>query len=667
VASPVSLHGRNFLSSLRFRVGVAMLGIAIVCVYIGTSETSSEVRGAYRDSALKSLQAATKGLDGQTPRELVRSHPDLQSAAIYRGNRGAASSSAGEPAALADEHRLAVQAIRTGKPVGARQPDAEVLASPLPGGRALVVAYDMRPAEHQLDARSNRIELIALTLAGFALLLVVFVVARAVFRPLDRLRAAARAFGEGDLSTRLGWSRRDELGQLASEFDTMAARLEEHQRGLQDLVHRDPLTDLPNHRRFHEALGQTLAESRAPGRRFAVVLLDVDDFKRINDTHGHPYGDELLGGAARALKAAVGERATAARVGGDEFGIVVPDVGGRGAFEVAEAARLAVEQSAPVQGALRCSAGLACYPDDAKSAGTLLQLAGGALAWAKDSGRGRARRYDPEHVFAITAEQREDFAATIGRPDAIRTVFQPIVGLSSGEAVGYEALARFDDKPGLPPTWWFQQAHRFGLGAALEAQSVRAALAPDNRPAGTFLSINLSPSALASREVSEALPEDLDGLVIEITEEERVLDVEALQRHLDPLRARGARIAVDDAGEGYAGLQQVMSMRADIIKLDRALVADVSADPAKVALIGSLVHFARSTGAAICAEGIETLQELRVLVHLGVAYGQGWALARPDAPWPRVNAEAAELCRDLRSAHNKVVPIGAHDELRKGA
>jgi len=111
----------------------------------------------------------------------------------------------------------------------------------------------------------------------------------------------------------------------------------------------------------------------------------------------------------------------------------------------------------------------------------------------------------------------------------------------------------------------------------------------------------------------------------------------------------------------------VMSMRADIIKLDRALVADVSADPAKVALIGSLVHFARSTGAAICAEGIETLQELRVLVHLGVAYGQGWALARPDAPWPRVNAEAAELCRDLRSAHHRVVPIGAHDELRKGA
>ena len=115
---------------------------------------------------------------------------------------------------------------------------------------------------------------------------------------------------------------------------------------------------------------------------------------------------------------------------------------------------------------------------------------------------------------------------------------------------------------------------------------------------------------------------------------------------------------MDDAGEGYAGLQQVMRMQADIIKLDRALVADVHSDPAKIALIGSLVHFARSTGAAICAEGIETIDELRVLVHLGVAYGQGWALARPADAWPSVNGEAASICRELRSEQSKIVPLG---------
>ena len=318
-------------------------------------------------------------------------------------------------------------------------------------------------------------------------------------------------------------------------------------------------------------------------------------------------------------------------------------------------------------GSLRCSAGIACYPGDAKGAGALLHLANGALSWAKESGRGRSRRYDPEHVLAVTEEQREDFAALIARPDAVRPVFQPIVSLASGEAVGYEALARFEGKPGLPPSWWFSQAHRFGLGAALEAQSAHAALTAGPRPPGTFLSINLSPSALASVEIAELLPADLRGVVVEITEEERVLDVDALHRLLDPLRARGARIAVDDAGEGYAGLQQVMSMRADIIKLDRSLVADVHTDPAKIALIGSLVHFARSTGAAICAEGIETLDELRVLVHLGVAYGQGWALSRPAAPWARVNAEAARLCRELRSTQPRISPLGVRAEMRRGA
>ncbi len=644
-----------------------MLVVAAAGVYVGAGASRDELRGAYRDSAQKSLQAATQSLDGQSPRELIRNHPDLESAAIYRRSHGAATASAGRPAALASERRVALLAMRSGKPARAHEPGAELLATPLPAGGAVVVAYDMGPTQHQLGERDDRLLVVFSILAVSAFALVMLLLARGIFHPLDRLRSAAKAVGEGDLATRMSWRRRDELGQLASEFDTMAARLEENQRGLEALAHRDPLTHLPNHRRFQEVLGETLDDARAGGRRCALVLLDIDDFKRVNEANGHPYGDELLGGAAAALKATVGDAGVVARVGGDEFGIVLPDADGRAAFELAEAARRAVELSAPVQGALRCSAGLACYPGDARSTGTLLQLAAGALAWAKDTGRGRARRYDPEHVFVVTEEQRDGFAAMVARPDAFRIVFQPIVGLTSGEAVGYEALARFDGKPGLPPSWWFSEAHRFGLGAALEAQSVRAALAAAGRPPGTFLSLNLSPSALASTDVMDALPEDLHGLVIEITEEERVLDVEALQRHLDPLRARGARIAVDDAGEGYAGLQQVMRMRADIIKLDRALVADVSSDPAKVALIGSLVHFARSTGAAICAEGVETLQELRMLVHLGVAHGQGWALARPAAPWPRVNAEAAGLCRELRSGHAKIVPLGDRAALRRGA
>jgi diguanylate cyclase (GGDEF)-like protein len=681
VARPRSSSQTQLLRSLRFQVSLAMLIVAVVCVYVASVKSRDELHGAYRDSAVATLEAATKSFAGSRPdrpraalRLLMRGHPELESASIYRAGRDGPVASVGRsPATRSDELRLASEALAGRGRTASGEPghDAELLVTPLgsdgEGARALALTYDMRPAHRLLAERNGRVLIALAVLAIVALGFMVLVLARGVFRPLDRLRAAAKRVGAGDLSTRLDWRRGDELGQLAGEFDAMAAHLEEHQRGLEELAHRDPLTELPNHRRFQELLASELDEARRTQRPFAVLLLDIDDFKRINEARGHPHGDELLGRAAAALTAAVRDLGVVARVGGDEFGLVLPNADGARAFALAEAARTTVEQSAPVLGTLRCSAGIACYPDDAKSAGALLQLAGGALTWAKESGRGRTRRYDPERVFVVTEEQREDFAALIARPDAVRPVFQPIVSLASGELVGYEALARFEGKPGLPPSWWFAQAHRFGLGAALEAQSVRAALAASDRPPGTFLSVNLSPSALASGQVREHLPGDLSGLVFEITEEERVLDVEGLQRHLEPLRGRGARIAVDDAGEGYAGLQQVMSMRADIIKLDRALVADVPSDPAKVALIGSLVHFARSTGAAICAEGIETLDELRTLIHLGVAYGQGWALGRPAAPWPRVNAEAARLCRDLRSAQAKIFPLEDAARLRRGA
>ena len=686
---PRPTMSRQSLRSLRLQVTVALVVAAAACAYVASKSSSDELHGAYRDSARAMLQAAATSFEsGSEPvavedrallrgelRRLAVGHPQLQTARVYRPGRESPAASVGDPTGDRSELRLVLQALSSGEQTGAQAGEdghnRELLVTPLEqGGRvvgALALGYDLRPA-HELLAERNRRVLIVLgiLLAGFAIFMA-FVLRRGIFRPLDRLRVATQAVGGGDLGTRLRWRRRDELGQLARDFDAMATDLEKNHRYLEELAHRDPLTGLANHRRFQEVLGKELGFARRDARPLAVVLLDIDDFKRINEARGHPFGDELLGTAAESLRSALRGLGIVARVGGDEFGIVLPEADGARAVALAEAARTAVEATAPVRGLVRCSGGIACYPDDAKSAGALVQLADGALHWAKRSGGCRSRRYDPEQVFVVTDEQREDFAGLIARPDAVRPVFQPIVSLASGERVGFEALARFDGKPGLPPSWWFSQAHRFGLGAALEAEAVRAALAAAGRPAGTFLAVNLSPSALASCEVREQLPDDLRGVVIEITEEERVLDVEALQSHLDPLRARGARIAVDDAGEGYAGLQQVMRMRADIIKLDRSLVADVHVDPAKIALIGSLVHFARSTSASICAEGVETLDELRVLIHLGVAYGQGWALARPSGPWARVNAEAGRLCRELRSEQAKIVPLGAKARQRRGA
>ncbi len=676
-----SPFSRKSLRSLRFQVSVALTLAAAACAFVASKSSSDELHEAYRDSARELLNVSATSFQrgitsedfanqGRVQDELQRVinvHSELASIGVYRAGDSAPRAAVGEPMGGPTELGLVTESLASGEQAWAESRDDgrhdEVLVTPLgEDGRvnaALVASYDLRPAHADLADRNRDVAIVLGILLACFSVFTMFVLGRGIFRPLDRLRVATRAVGAGDLKTRLDWRRRDELGELSRDFDGMAADLEEHNQRLEELAHRDPLSGLANHRHFQEMLGRELDLARELGRAATVVLLDIDDFKRINESRGHPFGDEVLRAAAGSLSSAMRNLGVVARVGGDEFGIILPDAEGARAFALAEACRGAVEAAGAVPGSLRCSAGVACFPDDARTSGALLQLAAGALAWSKDSGGARSRRYDPEHVFVVTDEQREEFARLIAQRNLVRPVFQPIVSLATGEPLGYEALARFAGKPGLPPSWWFSQAHRFGLGAPLEADTVRLALAAAGRPEGSFLSVNLSPSALASAEVREQLPADLSGIVIEITEEERVLDVDALQRHLDPLRARGARIAVDDAGEGYAGLQQVMRMRADVIKLDRALVADVHSDPAKIALIGSLVHFARSTGAAICAEGIETLDELRVLIHLGVAAGQGWALARPGEPWPRVNTEAARLCRELRSEQAKVRPLGS--------
>jgi EAL domain-containing protein (putative c-di-GMP-specific phosphodiesterase class I) len=220
-------------------------------------------------------------------------------------------------------------------------------------------------------------------------------------------------------------------------------------------------------------------------------------------------------------------------------------------------------------------------------------------------------------------------------------VFQPVLELATGRVAGYEALARMPEGPFRPPDQWFNQAHRAGLGAQLEAAALRAALRADHRPERTFLALNVSPGALLTADVRSALPWDLEGIVIELTEHELFSTDVALDRELEALRERGARIALDDAGNGYAGLQQIIRIAPDILKLDRSLVDGVHDDPHRFALLEALISFASTTRAAVCAEGVETLEDLAVLAAMDVTYAQGWALARPDAPWAVLAPQAA--------------------------
>jgi diguanylate cyclase (GGDEF)-like protein len=417
------------------------------------------------------------------------------------------------------------------------------------------------------------------------------------------------------------------------------------QSQLRDLAETDTLTGLINHRGFQAALRGELEKAAARRESVALVAIDLDDFKAINERHGHPFGDGVLQGVSAQLGKSVRRGDIAARTGGEEFALILPGTGAEAAQEIAERVRTSLAALSPEGSELSCSAGVAVYPVDADNAGALLQLAEGALYWAKRSGKSRTRRFDPDHVrLSGDAPQRSEIERILAER-AIEPLFQPVCSLTTGRLIGYEALARFPDAPDRPPSTWFAQANACGLGPELEAAAIRAALEPIGRPRGTHLAVNVSPSALSTEAVKSVLPDDLSEIIIELTEHEVYVGDSLLANSLAQLRERGARIAIDDAGAGYAGLKQVMWVRPDIVKLDLELTRAIHSDPVRMALVESLVRFARRVGATVCAEGIEDHDDIEALANLDVPCGQGYAIGRPAPPWSQVSPPAAETCR----------------------
>jgi len=513
--------------------------------------------------------------------------------------------------------------------------------------------------------RATRAGVLTGLVAGFVAGVLLFLLGRLWSRsatgPLSDLRKALVRAREGDyrpLQIRRGGP---EFRAAGDEFDSLAEAVAERERRLESNAATDPLTKVGTRQRFHEALQVELERAERERGHMAVVQLDVDGFRELNEELGPAAGDRVLRAVADALKEALRSTDVLARLGADHFGLVLPGTDSELALSVTDRAREAVAAAMP-DGPLRCSAGYACYPVDGGDAATLRQAADGARGWAKRSGGDQTRRYDPEHVvLAASEEQHAEVLAMLRLDRPIEPVYQPIVSLATGDLAGYEALARFPGNPERTPIAWFAQAQRCGLGPKLEAAAISAVLDHPQRPADTFLGVNLSPSALSSAEVQAVLPEDLTGLVIEITEQERVVDETLLQEALAEVRARGGKVAVDDAGAGYAGLRQVMNIQPDIIKLDRSLVANCHQDAAKGALIESFVRFARRTGATVCAEGVENPDELRALADLDVTYGQGFVLARPARPWVPVRFEITEplLRRSMRTG----IPRTGQNEL----
>ncbi len=279
--------------------------------------------------------------------------------------------------------------------------------------------------------------------------------------------------------------------------------------------------------------------------------------------------------------------------------------------------------------------------------GTLVDIECSATPIAGRDGRiigfeGTARPLSADRALASSRARQRDRIERVLEDDAIQIAFQPIVSLSTGAMVGVEALARFDVEPYQPPDVWMRDAADVGLSVSLELRALKVAL--DNiaiLPAGLYVSINASPRTIADPSFLELLlnhETPLERLVLEITEHESVPDYRPLTNTLGYARSLGLRLAVDDAGSGYASFRHILTLRPDYIKLDRDLTAGIDTDAARRALASAVVMFALELDAVVTAEGVETAGELDTLCSLSVDAAQGYYLARPStdaAEWAR--------------------------------
>ena len=245
----------------------------------------------------------------------------------------------------------------------------------------------------------------------------------------------------------------------------------------------------------------------------------------------------------------------------------------------------------------------------------------------------------------VTARSQYDVASIL---DGLEMHLQPIVDVATGAVLATEALARFSHAPGLRADEVIAAAHADGYGYTLEAACLRAALdRRDALPAGVKLAVNVSPDVLHHPIVARRWPPDLDGVIVEVTEH-RANRPAALQDELAQLRLRGAAIAVDDVGTGYAGLLRLAMMRPDYVKLDRTVVAGVRDSDAQCAVLEALVAFSHRMGAAVIGEGVESLADLAALAEFDVDYGQGWAIGRPGRDPAPIRPMVVTACHRAR-------------------
>ena len=426
-------------------------------------------------------------------------------------------------------------------------------------------------------------------------------------------------------------------------------------RALYRALH-DPLTGLANRGLLMDRLGQALARTRRRPGCVAVLFLDLDRFKVVNDSLGHAAGDDLLVEVANRLEAATGPADTVARLGGDEFVVLAEDVAGAdGALALARRLRRAVSAPMPVAGGqtvvMTASIGIALSEPGLDigegNPSSLLWDADAAMYRAKDCGRDRAHLFeDGLRAGSVSRFRSEAMLRHALDHDGLRLHYQPLVDLRSGALCGAEALVRLEhpDRGLVPPAEFIPVAEETGLivplGAWVVAEAAAQAAAWRSlQPAGVppmTVSINISGRQLNTAgfavEVGAAIARsgaDASHLCFEITENALVDAGGTGVSTLEGLKSLGVGLAIDDFGTGHSSLTWLRRLPADFLKIDRQFVAGLPAHPGDTAIVRAVLDLGRNLGLTTVAEGVETPEQLAALRDLGCDWAQGFLLARP--------------------------------------
>jgi len=489
--------------------------------------------------------------------------------------------------------------------------------------------------------------LLLISVIGFIISIVVSVfTARSITRPIAVLSRFAQRLGRGDYSEPVTIVSDDEIGELAKTFNSMRDGLVEHERKILDLAYQDPLTGLPNRVLFSDRVEQSIVQAAKLGQSFALMIMDLDRFKLVNDTLGHHMGDLLLREVGARLSATLArKRDLVARLGGDEFAVLLPETDREGAEGVARRMMAALDAQFTIDGHsvdVGASIGIVGYPIHGEDLNTLMRRADVAMYTAKRGNRGCAvyNAEDDQHSPARLSLM-SDLRRAVENSE-LMLHYQPKVDLSNYSVKYVEALVRWNhpERGFIPPDHFIPFAEQTGYIKVLSRWVINEALRQCAawRADGVEISVSINVSA---RDLLHAeLPEYFERLMrkyeispewiwIEITESAVMDDPVNAMLTLDRLHELGLRLSIDDFGTGYSSLAYLKRLPVDEIKIDKSFILNMSNDKDDMVIVRSTIDLGHNMGLKVVAEGVETEDVMQQLATLSCDLVQGFHVSRP--------------------------------------